>query len=371
MSDPKKLNLLLLYGGRSGEHEVSLNSASYIVRVMDESKYLLQGVWIDHRGDWFYRSEGELRSDAAGGPLAPGKTACSLIRQGGETRLLLEKGEKLPVDFAFPAIHGSFGEDGRLQGLFESFSLPYAGSGVQGSALAMDKILTRKLLATENIPQVEYLSLDNREYESDGEAQLNQIEETLHYPIFIKPANLGSSVGVTRALNRGSLKSGIEEALHYDIRIILEEGKSVRELEVGIIGNREDVLLSEVGEVVVHSDFYSYRAKYEDDSAYTLQIPADIPDSIRTAVQKTARLAYQSLNCEGFARADMFYIAEEQRIYFNEINTIPGFTRISMFPRLWKHSGIDGPELIDRIIELGLDRHHRQSRLNYRYVPSG
>jgi len=234
----------------------------------------------------------------------------------------------------------------------------------------MDKERTRNIAKSLGVSQAEFLAVDDYEYRVREADILEEIQKRLGFPVFVKPVNLGSSVGVTMAKDTPSLKESIRYAFEFDHRIILEEGLKVRELETALLGNSDNIRISEVGEVVVHSEFYSYNAKYHDPDAYSLTIPADIPDNVKELVKTTAIKMYRALNCEGYARADLFYIEEDDRICFNEINTIPGCTPISMFPRLWNHAGVNGNELVNAIIDCGFLRHERQLRLNYKYNTS-
>ena len=366
------MKLVLLYGGRSGEHEVSLVSAAFVLEHLGEHHEVIP-VWIDHSGSWFYLPEKDARAAARSGRLIPGTEGCRLesaSSPSGQVRLVTETGLGFEVDFAFPVLHGTYGEDGRLQGFLETMGLPYAGAGVSGSSLAMDKILARRVLSQAGIPGVNFRELSLYEYRERGDACLGEIESELPYPIFVKPANLGSSVGVAKALNREELQAGIEDALRYDDRLILEEGKNVRELETGILGNRDGARGSDVGEIIVRADYYSYDAKYIDAGASEPRIPADLPEKTRDRARQIALAAYRVLNCEGYARADLFLDRESGEIYFNELNTIPGFTPSSMFPLLWENSGTEPEALLEEIIELGIKRSERDSRLIRKYEDS-
>ena len=362
----EKINLALFYGGRSGEHEVSCVSAAYVLSNLVPEKYNVFPVWIDHAGHARFIPEADARRVPPVGSLPTGGSPCRFSNRGGRVALEAESIEA-DIDFAFPVLHGSYGEDGRIQGFFDTLDLPYAGSGVCGSALAMDKILTKQVATALGIPQAPYVALHAHEYRADPEGALAEIRDRLKYPIFAKPANLGSSVGITKARDEQALRTAVEHALEFDRRIILEQGLEIRELETGMLGNADNVQTSVIGEVIVYDDFYSYRAKYQDDEASSLAIPADIPPAIAEQMRDIVIRMYRALNCAGYARADVFYAVAEERIYFNEINTIPGFTPISMFPRLWKHSGIDGPELTDAIVRLGFELHEQIGRLKYKY----
>ncbi len=364
-----KINLALIHGGRSGEHEVSLVSAAYVLRSLAPEKYNVHPVRIDHDGRWFKVSLDAAKAAADQGSLPKtGGSPCALVNRGAGPVLEVrgDADEDIALDFAFPMLHGTFGEDGRMQGLFEALNLPFAGSGTAGSAMAMDKIAARRICAALDIPQPDFRELSKTEFAAAGPTRMSEIASALNFPLFVKPANLGSSVGVSKAVNLDELQRALEEAFKFDHRAIIEVGMDVRELEVGVLGNTE-ASLSTIGEVIVHANFYSYDAKYENEQDYDVQVPADIPANIEKQMRETAVQAYHALNCAGFARADFFYVEDENRLYFNEINTIPGCTPISMFPRLWKHAGVDGPELMDRIVEFGLERHRRDGALTYNF----
>ncbi len=361
------LNLLLLYGGKSGEHEISLISAAHILRNLSPEKYTVYPVWISHEGKWRYLDEKTARQHSKV-KLPPGKQEC-FIRPGqnNEPILVIEKSSEIPLDFCFPGLHGTFGEDGKMQGLLESLHLPYGGSGVKSSALSMDKIATRHLMAALGIGQVKYLALTDYERNADPSGVVRNIESNLPYPVFVKPANLGSSVGVSRVKTRGDLELALDTAFAYDTSVIIEEGKKIRELEMAILGNSGSEAVSEVGEVIVHREFYDYEAKYLDEDAAEISIPAKISDEVSQKAREIAGKAYRALGCSGYARADIFFCEAEKALYFNEINTLPGFTPASMFPRLWLQAGIQGPDLMDRIVQAGLEMHRAAAKLKYRF----
>ncbi len=267
------------------------------------------------------------------------------------------------VDVIIPVLHGPLGEDGTVQGLLELTDLPYVGSGVLGSALGMDKIAMKTMFGAVEIPQVAYQGLMRHHWLRDRAQTLNALEIALSYPMFVKPANLGSSVGISKATNRGALEIAIDAAQQFDRRIIVEQGVNAREFEVGVLG-WDDVETSVVGEVTVHGhEFYDYRAKYEDGST-ELSIPADIPDVVARQMQELAVKAFHALDCAGLARVDFFWERESQRVLLNEINTLPGFTPYSMYPVLWEATGVSYPELIDRLIHIALERHQQRPSRN-------
>ncbi|MBI3395580.1 MAG: D-alanine--D-alanine ligase [Spirochaetia bacterium] len=362
--------VVVFYGGRSGEHEISLISASSVVKGLLLGGFEVSGVWIDHDGAWFLQGPAVLRDQAEKGRLGPATLPCRLDQENGRTVLVSKSGSGEPsqiVDFAFPALHGTYGEDGRIQGLFEMLDLPYAGSGVTGSAVAMDKILTRQILATLGFPQVRFLSISSHQYKSDKTALLRQIERTLPFPLFVKPANLGSSVGVSKARNTDELTRALDDALTYDTRVIVEEGHKVRELETALLGNPGNVRVTPIGEILVNADFYSYEAKYLDPNASKLSIPAAVSPDVTAEIQRLAVTAFEALGCSGFARADFFLDQDSGRIYFNEINTIPGLTPASLFPLLWKEAGLSLAQVMAAIVEAGMERADERRRLRVRF----
>jgi D-alanine-D-alanine ligase len=263
-------------------------------------------------------------------------------------------------DLLFPVLHGTFGEDGTVQGLFELAAVPYAGAGVLGSALGMDKVLQKTLWRGLGLPVVDFLSVLRKELERNPEGVITRIEHTLGYPCFTKPANLGSSVGVTKAHNRAELRHGLEEAARYDTKLLVEQGVDARELEVGVLGNDEPIA-SVVGEILPGAEFYDYRAKYLDTGSQAL-IPADISSDLADEVRRLAIAAFKAVDAAGLARVDFFLERGGSRLYVNEINTMPGFTDISMYPRLWEASGVSFSELVTRIAELGIERFSERAR---------
>ena len=263
-------------------------------------------------------------------------------------------------DVVFPVLHGTFGEDGTVQGLFDLAAVAYAGAGVLGSALGMDKVVQKTLWRGMGLPVVDFVSIRRREFEADVEGTLDRVELSLGYPCFTKPANLGSSVGVSKARNRAELCAGLVEAARYDAKLLVERGLDVRELECAVLGNDQPEA-SVVGEILPGGEFYDYRAKYLDSGSLAL-IPADIPVDVAAEVQRMAVVAFKAVDAAGLARVDFFFERATGRLYLNEINTMPGFTEISMFPKLWEASGVSFSELVTRIAELGLDRFAERSR---------
>ncbi len=355
----------IIFGGRSGEHEVSLMSAASVLKALNREKFIPVTIGITKKGKWLlYEGPEEKIEDgsweaAAEADLAanPEKFGISILGTGG-------RGLKDLIDFALPILHGTYGEDGTIQGLFEMADIPYGGCGVTGSSLAMDKLLAKTVFDKLGLPQGPYKGVVSEALKkADGSwnEEILADLETLGYPLFIKPANLGSSVGITKAQNREELLNSLEVAAEYDRRIVVEKGLEVREIETALLGNY-DVKAAVVGEVIPGADFYDYEAKYTNGDNAVLQIPAEIPEETAEEIRRIAVEAYRALDCAGCARADFFLEKDTGKIYINEINTIPGFTRYSMYPRLWGAAGLDFPVLIERIVELGYERYHAKNR---------
>jgi D-alanine-D-alanine ligase len=294
----------------------------------------------------------------------PGASGLVPIRDDGESRVEPYTGSGAPsmatLDVLFPVLHGTYGEDGTVQGLFDLAAVPYAGAGVLGSALGMDKVVQKTLWRGLGLPVTDFLSVSRREFERDAEATIDGIERNISYPAFVKPANLGSSVGVSKASDREQLMRGLRAAARYDAKLIVERGVDARELEVGVLGNDEPQA-SIVGEILPGAEFYDYRAKYLDSGSRAM-IPAEIPPEVAAEVQTMAVAAFKAVNGSGLARVDFFLERGTGRLFVNEINTMPGFTEISMYPKLWEASGVSFAELVSRVAELGLERFEDRSR---------
>ncbi len=334
----------VFFGGRSTEHEVSCISAAAVIRALDKEKHELVYIGISNEGKWF-RFEGPVDN----------------IEDGSweQTAEPMNIGD-LPdmIDFALPIMHGAYGEDGKLQGLFEMLDIPYAGCGVLGSALAMDKEAAKLCFLAEGVPTCEFISTTADELERDPEPVIKTCEEEFTYPMFVKPVNLGSSVGISKVRNTEELRTGLREAARYDRRIIIERGVDCREVECGVIGN-ETPLVTGIGEITAAHDFYDYEAKYSDGVGTVVTVPAEnVPDETVQQIRAIAARAYQVLDCEGFARVDFMIENGTGNIYVNEINTIPGFTSHSMFPTLWKAAGVSFTELMERIMGYGYERYN-------------
>lgn len=351
------IRLGVIFGGRSGEHEISLMSATSVIKAVNKEKFIPVFIGITKEGNWLlYDGPVEKIEDGSWQGIA--ETALAEDPEKYELTVLGSGGKSLKdrIDFALPILHGPYGEDGTIQGLFEMADIPYGGCGVLGSAAAMDKALAKEVFAKEDLPICRHLNLFKEEIINDLNRVINRVEKFLPYPIFVKPANMGSSVGISKAKNTEELKLAIMEAIKYDRRLVLEEGLDCREIETGVLGNY-DPAAAAVGEILPSEEFYSYRAKYFDGGQSKICIPADIPAEVAKEIKSIAVEAYKLLDCAGFARVDFFLEKGTNKVYINEINTIPGFTKFSMFPLLWAEVGVPYSELIERIIQLGFERY--------------
>ncbi len=352
----------IIFGGKSGEYEVSLLSAASVIEVIDRSKYEVVLIGITRDGRW-YLYDGpveKIKSDEweeiAVRALAehPEKYDFSIIGAGGRSLKDL-------IDFALLIVHGTYCEDGKLQGLLEMADVPYGGCGVTASAAAMDKIIAKELFIRAGIPVCPYVVATAEEFEREPAAVMAEIESKLKYPIYVKPANQGSSVGISKVTERTELADAMRYAAQFDRRILVESGINCREIETAVLGN-EDVQVSVTGEVIATEDFYDYNAKYVNDGKPKMKIPADIPQNVSDTIRDYAVRGFRALDGAGFARCDFFIDKESGQIYLNEINTLPGFTSFSMFPQLWEHTGSRYADTIERIIELGYERYNAQNR---------
>jgi D-alanine-D-alanine ligase len=372
----QKLRVGVVFGGRSGEHEVSVASAASVLEALDKEKYEVVPIGITPEGRWLAGADprrmlaGAAMQEAAVSPEA-GVTAVAMTgdptRQGLVPADVPAGGAMRPLDLVIPVLHGTYGEDGTLQGLLEMAGVAYAGCGVLGSALGMDKEKAKLIFQATGLAVVDWLVARRVEVERDGEALCDRIEARFAYPVFVKPANLGSSVGVGKAHDRAELRGCLQTALEFDRKAIVEPTVNCRELECGVLGNDEPVA-SIVGEVVPSNEFYDYRAKYVDNAS-RLYIPAQIPAETAEEIRRMAVAAFLALDLSGLARVDCFLDKDTGRVYLNEVNTMPGFTQISMYPKLWEASGVPYPELLDRLIQLGLERHADKQRNRTSYAP--
>jgi len=359
----KKLTVAILFGGKSGEHEVSLRSAASVLKALDREKYNVIPIGITKDGQW--RSDPRLLEAELPGILHSGSPAM-LAAEPRENHSIEVRSQdqelvKAGIDVVFPILHGTFGEDGTIQGLLEMANIPYVGAGVLGSAVGMDKDVMKRLLQQAGLPIVEFIVLLDKHWTAHRESITAEIENRCGYPCFVKPANLGSSVGISKVRNQRELDPAMELAAQYDRKIIVEQGVDAREVECSVLGNDEP-RASVPGEIIPSHEFYDYKAKYLDESSQ-LVIPARLSDEQTKTVQKLAIQTFLVTECSGMARVDFFVERKTGKILVNEINTIPGFTSISMYPKLWEASGISYSELIDRLIQLAIERHQsRQSK---------
>jgi len=369
-STKRKIRVGVLFGGRSGEHEVSLMSARSVISAMDPERYKIVEVGITKDGQWITGpAMAQLQagdSNACPAAFLPDPQSSALMQIESKNKQVAELSEVSELDVIMPILHGTYGEDGTVQGLLELASLPYVGAGVVGSAVAMDKAIFKYVMEANGIPVVDWKLVTEEMWRSHSQGVLDAIEAKLEYPVFTKPANLGSSVGISKCHNRTELESGIEEALQYDRRLVVEQGIAARELEVAVLGN-DDPIASIVGEIRPRREFYDYVAKYiapagsEDESE--LLIPAEIDEEMSNAVREMAVRAYEAIDCAGMGRVDLMLDRDSGLLFMNEINTIPGFTKISMYPKLWEATGLSYSALLDRLIELAIERHEQKSKL--------
>jgi D-alanine-D-alanine ligase len=393
----EKLRVGILFGGRSGEHEVSLLSAASVLNAIDKEKYEVVPIGITKAGRWLTAEhaenllQGKLvlepRNLRAGDPetttsaavlargeavivppepvhrrsgLVPFQTDAAMMRRASD--------RAINVDVIFPVLHGTFGEDGTIQGLLELADIPYVGAGVLGSAAGMDKDIMKSLFIAAGIPIVKHVTILRGAWEKDPKKVQKLVESKLTYPVFVKPANLGSSVGISKAHNRKELGPAVEEAAKFDRKIVIEQGvggkkEKAREIECAVLGN-DDPAASVPGEIVPGKEFYDYTAKYVDEGSQLI-IPAKLTKAETKKVQELAVAAFQAVDCSGLARVDFLMDPKTGKIFLNEINTMPGFTAISMYPKLWGASGLAYADLIDRLIQLGIERHEDKKKNQY------
>ena len=391
----KKLRVGILFGGRSGEHEVSLLSAASVVSAIDKSKFELVPIGITKEGRWLTAGDAELllqgKADSvpshlrAGDPdatpgaavLATGRAVIvppephpggSLAAFQSEALTRRASDRAINVDIIFPVLHGTFGEDGTIQGLLELADIAYVGAGVLGSAAGMDKDVMKSLFKAAGLPIVKHVTVLRSDWESAPRKVQKLVESKLKYPVFVKPANLGSSVGISKARERKELAPAMEEAAKFDRKIVIEEGvggkkHKAREIECSVLGNDKPAA-SVAGEIVPGKEFYDYTAKYLDEGSQLI-IPAKLSKAESKKIQQLAISAFKAVDCSGLARVDFLMDPKNRKIYLNEINTMPGFTAISMYPKLWAASGLAYPELIERLIRLGQERHEEKKRNQY------
>lgn len=354
----RKVRVAVIFGGQSGEHDVSLRSAQTVLGALNDERFEAIPIGVTRDGQWLTGSDPMAQLTATSplfaldGPSEPDVETLEVA--------VVSRSQSLPsglgsdIDVVFPVLHGPMGEDGTVQGLLELAGIPFVGSGVLGSALAMDKAMAKLVLQQHGIPQAPWLLVSRRDWERDPGAVAGRIGEEIGYPAFVKPANMGSSVGVTKAHDPTELAAAMELAGRLDRRIVVEKGLNVRELEVSVLGN-DNPVASVVGEVVSVNEFYDYSAKYVDEGSQLL-VPADIPAEVQQEIQRQAVEAFIALDLAGLARADFFLDLDSGEVLLNEVNTMPGFTSISMYPRLWEASGLSLPDLVERLLQLALER---------------
>jgi D-alanine-D-alanine ligase len=359
----KKIRVGIIFGGKSAEHEVSLQSAKNVLAALDKEKYEAVLIGIDKSGKWYLNEDSkallnennpkliQLNPSDQELALVPGSDSGQLINVSDQSSL----GQ---IDVIFPVLHGTYGEDGTVQGLLKLANIPFVGAGVLGSAVGMDKDVMKRLLKSDDILIADFVTFG---YGNREAIDYDEVTGKLGLPVFIKPANMGSSVGISKVRNREEFEAAVDNAFQYDTKIIIEENIKGREIECSVLGNAKPVA-SLPGEVLPQADFYSYEAKYIDEKGAVLEIPARLTELEIKRIQECAVLTYKSLCCEGMARVDLF-LKDGGGIVVNEINTIPGFTRISMYPKLWEVSGLPYSKLIDRLIELAVERFEREQAL--------
>jgi len=367
----KKIKVGLIFGGKSGEHEVSFCSASSIIKAIDKDKYTVVPIGITKEGRWISPQDSELALQS--GRIEGKNTVILLNDPSGRALVHIDNNQRLNkssalerLDLMFSVLHGPYGEDGTVQGLLELADIPYVGAGVAASSVSMDKDLMKTIFKQKDLPILKWLTIKRKDWQKDKEKILSLVQDDFEYPLFVKPTNLGSSVGITKVHKKEELEKAIDLASSYDRKILIEEGlEEVREIECGVLGNDEP-RASVVGEVRPAGEFYDYDSKYIDEGTQLI-VPVDLPDGVSQEVQEIALLAFKAVDAAGMARVDFFVSKKENKIYLSEINTIPGFTSVSMYPRLWEASGIPYSELIDRLIQLALERHQdkNQNKISY------
>jgi D-alanine-D-alanine ligase len=353
--DPKPLTVCLLFGGRSGEHEVSLRSAASVSRNLDPGRYRQVLIGIDKAGVWHLQARGSFRRESYGErlELVPARRPVSVVPGRG----LAVGARRIEADVVFPVLHGTFGEDGTVQGLLEVAGLPYVGAGVLSSSLAMDKDKTKEVWRRAGLPVLDSLTLRDA-----SPASVEAVRARFPLPVFVKPSAAGSSVGIRKVSDPAGLAPALQEALRYDTKALVEPAVEAREIECSVLGNEQPQAFPP-GEVIPRHEFYSYEAKYLDPDGAELRLPAELPDGARERVMRLAEAAFRAVEASGMARVDFFVEKTGGRIWINEINTLPGFTNISMYPKMCEVGGLAYARLLDRLIELALERHRQRSGL--------
>jgi D-alanine-D-alanine ligase len=377
MKSTDKVRVAVLFGGRSAEHEVSLQSAKNVMQFLDPARFEVVPIGVDKQGNWF------LGHDVFANSLEKNKVVQLLkhdrawftpewagkpVQNTKDLSAQTQTANKF--DVVFPAMHGSFCEDGTLQGLLELANLPYVGSGVLASAVGMDKDVSKRLAMNAGIKVAPYVVIRQDTWHTNPQRFIKLIEDKIAYPLFVKPANTGSSIGITKVKEPKQLQAAIDEALRFDTKVLVEKALNVQELEIAVLeslDHSDEPIVSVVGEIRPNHEFYSYDAKYLDQDGAELFIPANTTDEIKEKARAIAKELFIILDCEGMARVDLFLDKDTQEIYFNEVNTLPGFTQISMYPKLMDASGVNYPSLLTHLINLAMKRHHIKSQLSRTY----
>jgi len=360
-----KMNIGVLYGGRSGEHDVSLCSAASVFSALDRNKYEITAIGIDRDGRWYVQDNPKIILDKNFGKTLSlkksGKWLVNHFEQKNKLHLydLKNKNKEVIIDVVFPVLHGTFGEDGTLQGLLELAMVPYVGADVTGSAVGMDKDIAKRLLKEADIPVVPSLTINKQQWKDNQKLIIKSAPDILGLPLFVKPVCTGSSVGVKKVKKKEMLAQALDFAFQFDTRVMIEKAIDCREIECAVLGNDIPVA-SVLGEIIPQHEFYSYEAKYIDPEGAKMNIPSEINSSLTGKIRKAAVEGYMALGCSSMARVDFFLDKKTNKFYLNEINTLPGFTSISMYPKLWEATGLKYGDLLDKLIELALDRHKKK-----------
>ncbi len=385
MARGRKLRVGVLFGGRSSEHEISLRSALTVMSAMDPQRYEIVPIGIGRDGHWYLKSDalkmlrqetprlGALKRRGTPVSILPHPDSGALVRVAGGATNLADRDDAISrtIDVFFPVLHGTYCEDGTVQGLLELAGFPYVGAGVLGSAIGMDKDAQKRLLRDAGAPVVRYAMLPRHAYRDDHDPGLAQrLADDLGYPVFVKPNALGSSVGISKVKRATDLKRALEDAFQYDRKVLIEAACVGREMECAVLGNDRPEA-SVVGEIIVKGrhEFYDYESKYVDPKGSETRIPADLPRAVSERIRAVAIAAFSALSIRGMARVDFLARADLSEVYVNEVNTIPGFTSISQYPKLWEASGLPLPALVDRLIELALEEHRERATLKFTYEP--
>lgn len=352
----EKENICIIYGGKSAEHDVSKLTAQNVLNAMDKEKYLVDIIYITNDGLW------KKKDNITENINDPEELSLNEIEVGDISQLLSQSSDGKPYVAVFPLLHGPNGEDGTIQGLFEVLDIPYVGNGVLSASSSMDKLVMKQLFEHRGLPQLPYISFLRSEYEKYQANILKLVNDKLEYPVFVKPANLGSSVGISKCNNENELKAGIKEAFQFDRKLVIEQGIDAREIEVAVLGN-DYPETTWPGEVVKDVAFYDYKSKYKDGKI-SLQIPADLDEDVQMTLRNMALEAFKATDCSGLVRAD-FFVTQDNQIFINETNAMPGFTAFSMYPSLWENMGLSYSDLITKLIDLARERYEDKKKNKY------